>query len=248
MLPINFNPTTQAQLIIGPEEQNIIYTKALLNNIFCKNNSCKTCIVCKQIEENKYSKIIWLKPEKQYTLDDIEIIFNKISFTLDDDEKFFIILEKADFLGINCSNKLLKSIEEPKKGYYFFLLAQRENLILPTIKSRCTITTLYSDNKKNSFDEFHIFFINIKNSNPEIFLKTLEKINPNEQDSLENLDFIFNYWIQENKTALLENNIQKYKFSSLIIKVLSKALEQPPMPGSSKIFWKNLYITLKTKL
>lgn len=166
-----FNSKAQAQIIIGQKENYISYTKKLLQSLLCKKNGCSTCITCKQIESNRHEKILWLVPEKAYTLDDIEIVFNKISFTLDDNEQFFIIFEKADFLGTNCSNKLLKSIEEPKKGYYFILLAQRENLILPTVISRCSITYLQTNNIDTHLNEFLMFFLDIEKHDATTFLK-----------------------------------------------------------------------------
>lgn len=76
----------------------------------------------------------------------------------------------------------------------------------------------------------------------------LDKTNINEQESFEILDSLFKYWMKENKKALLENNSIKYKKSSKIIADIRKAFEQPPMPGSSKIFWKNLYIILRSSI
>ena len=77
---IKFNQNIQAQLILGEKDQVVTYTKQLLKKLFCKNNVCHKCVTCKQVEENRHAKILWINPEKQYTLDDIEVIFDKISY------------------------------------------------------------------------------------------------------------------------------------------------------------------------
>ena len=49
----------------------------------------------------------------------------------------FIIIDDVEYLNINSSNALLKSLEEPNANVYFFLIFNSETNILGTIKSRC---------------------------------------------------------------------------------------------------------------
>lgn len=51
--------------------------------------------------------------------------------------KVFLIYE-ADLLSENVQNALLKILEEPPKGTYFFLLCKSGASLLPTVLSRCT--------------------------------------------------------------------------------------------------------------
>ena len=51
-----------------------------------------------------------------------------------------MIIWMAEKMNIDCSNKLLKFIEEPPEETYVILVTEDENKILPTIKSRCQIT------------------------------------------------------------------------------------------------------------
>lgn len=244
-----FNINAQTQLLIGPTNESIEYIQNSLQQIFCPyaqttNVGCKTCIKCNQIRQNEHSNVYWLKPEKQYTLDQLEIIFEKITFALDDNEKFFIVFESADLLNQACSNKLLKSIEEPKKGYYFIFLSQRKEQILLTIRSRCITTYFYNENEIENNSELFNFFKN-SNSSPLLFLKTLDKINISEQDSIELLDSLIKYWSIEAKKALLDNDNESYEHADFIIKILESGFSKPPMPGSSKTFWKNLYLKIQ---
>tara|TARA_B100000965_G_C19505982_1_gene719643 strand:+ start:243 stop:1112 length:870 start_codon:yes stop_codon:yes gene_type:complete len=59
---------------------------------------------------------------------------NKSSF---DNKSRFIVIDDTEFLNINSSNALLKSLEEPNHNVYFFLIYNSDKKILDTIKSRC---------------------------------------------------------------------------------------------------------------
>jgi DNA polymerase-3 subunit delta' len=50
-----------------------------------------------------------------------------------------VIIDPVDDLEKNAANALLKSLEEPPVGTYFFLVAHRPGRLLPTIRSRCRV-------------------------------------------------------------------------------------------------------------
>lgn len=50
-----------------------------------------------------------------------------------------IVIDPADDLEKGAANALLKSLEEPPAGTFFFLVAHRLGRLLPTIRSRCRI-------------------------------------------------------------------------------------------------------------
>ena len=86
----------------------------------------------------------------------INILSKKIN-----NEKRFIVFDDIDLINLNCANALLKIIEEPLNNDYFFLINNKTQNIIETIKSRCV--------------EFKID-MNFKGSNNNIpeFLKTFE--------------------------------------------------------------------------
>jgi DNA polymerase-3 subunit delta' len=51
------------------------------------------------------------------------------------------IIENLGRMKVEAANALLKTLEEPGEGVLFFLTANREEDVLPTIRSRCSITT-----------------------------------------------------------------------------------------------------------
>ncbi len=49
----------------------------------------------------------------------------------------FIIIDCADDLNINSANSFLKTLEEPNKNTFIFLISHQLSNLLPTIRSRC---------------------------------------------------------------------------------------------------------------
>ena len=70
-------------------------------------------------------------------IDDIrELKINILSKKINN-EKRFIVFDDIDLINLNCANALLKIIEEPLNNDYFFLINNKTQNIIETIKSRC---------------------------------------------------------------------------------------------------------------
>ena len=48
-----------------------------------------------------------------------------------------IFIDNAEYLNLNASNALLKSLEEPPRNTFFFIIHDDTSVIIDTIKSRC---------------------------------------------------------------------------------------------------------------
>jgi len=230
---------SQAQLFIGPHSHTTQQVEHLLQKKFCKNDGCKTCVVCKKITDRQHHGIIWLSSEKQYTREQLEPIFKTISFALEPGQNLFFVLQKADFLTAACANSLLKSVEEPPPGYHFIFLAERTQQVLPTIRSRCTTHNLYGE-KTAEDRQFADIFKKKTNCAPAAFDKLLWQKKPTERETVELIDELLHYWIEENKKNI---GTEKNKAPEMVT-LLTYALQNPPMPGSSKIFWRNFYLQM----
>jgi DNA polymerase-3 subunit delta' len=244
---MHYTPQTlpPAQLWIGHHEQALDEVEKFLQHILCKNNSCNTCINCMQIREKQHHALMWLHPEKNYTIDQLEDIFATLSFQLQPNELFFFIIQKADFLTPACANKLLKPIEEPPRGYHFILLAECAEQILPTIRSRCIIHTLHTtDTSHSSHPLFECFTTKIPTSSE--FAKIIDTAIINERESIELLNQIIHYWFAKYQQQNNINDINPFIFS--LITKLQPAQLLPPMPGSCTTFWRNLYLQTHNEL
>lgn len=228
-----------AQLYIGRHNQTVETIEKLLQQMLCKNNGCHTCTTCMQIREKQHHALMWLHPEKNYTIDQFEDLFSTLSFQLQPDEHFFFIIQKADYLPPACANKLLKPMEEPPRGYHFILLAERAEQILPTITSRCIIHTLETAATTTNSHPLFECFTSKKTTNSEI-AKIIDSANINERESIELLDQIIRYWL-----TTFQKNIENNPHLFTLIAKLQQAQLRPPMPGSCTIFWRNLYLQTK---
>lgn len=233
-----------ASLFIGNEQELLENAINLLQKVFCNNGGCSVCIQCRKVQEQQHESILWLMPEKQYAVEDLKVIFSTISFALEANQHYFFVIQKADLLTTACANALLKSLEEPPAGYHFILLAQRLEYILPTIKSRCLIQTI-GGNQHSTLHPLMPYFTTSAFQDPIAFTKELEAANPNEWDSLSLLDELVEYWAGVYKKQIIAHNAKGQEQALAMIQHLKKAMLQPPMPGSSKLFWKNLFLQIK---
>ncbi len=257
------HPLHPAYLFLGPHALLVATTVHFLQKQFCCAGGCGTCIPCTQIQTQQHHGVIWLTPAKQYTLEELEPIFSTIIFALAPEEHFFFVIQKADFLTTICANKLLKSMEEPPAGYHFILLAQRQDAILPTIRSRCMSTAYNSDRTSDDHAQLFSLFTSTLPGDPAAFLKLLDQAALNERESVELLDRLLKFWLKKSNQLFIEKKntcaISSKNFSAItaakidpayvqahhVIEILQQATVTPPMPGSSKLFWKNLYIQIK---
>lgn len=215
---------------------------AHLQRKLCAHQACTQCITCKQIIEKQHPSVIWLIPERSYTLEQIDELIQMASFKLDSNEQRFFIIQQAERLTDQCSNRLLKTIEEPFQGYNFFFLTQRPQALPLTIQSRCVVQKFKSESTFDTHQDFLQPFLTLNFMEPINFIKQVEALDIKEQETKELTDNLYEYW-----TTLLKQEIHErsetLSVAQSIVKVLHQALHNPPMTGSAKIFWKNLYIT-----
>lgn len=230
-----------AQLFIVSHTQTQDVVCKYLQTLFCIDNACGSCTVCQLIKNKQHHSVLWIEPEKRYTLDLIDSIFKKTELSLEQNQHYFFVLTKSDFLTPACANSLLKIVEEPPPGYHFIFTAQRKQLVLPTIRSRCLIQSYNNTLADTEALAFGTHFMSFK-IDPHAFLKELSGTQITEIESRELLDFFLEYWCAHYKKTLTANNDAAIARTKNMIDLLQGALDNPPMPGSSKIFWRNLFL------
>ena len=108
--------------------------KQFLYNIFDDQNSKYL------IDKNNHPNVLNIKKKDEKKNIEIDQIREIIKFTNQssfNNKSRFIIIDDSEYLNINSSNALLKSLEEPNYNVYFFLIFNSDLQILDTIKSRC---------------------------------------------------------------------------------------------------------------
>ncbi len=127
-----------AQLFVGP--QHVGKTKiALLLSVFLQGGEGNV-IFKKQIMEG-------LSADTQVFLDDGENLpIEKIRGIVERSNQthslpyLIFIIENLGRMKPEAANALLKTLEEPHEGTLFFLTANQEEDVLPTLRSRCHVT------------------------------------------------------------------------------------------------------------
>ena len=79
-------------------------------------------------------------------------IISKLSLKPYESEYKVMIIYLAEKMNAEASNKLLKLLEEPPEGTYFFLICHKPDKLLPTILSRCQIIRLQPDSPEDICD------------------------------------------------------------------------------------------------
>ena len=134
-------------LLSGKEENNYLVESFKINS----NNSSY-----KLIQDNIHPNFFLL--ENNLTENNIKIdqVRNLLKFlhrsTYTKDLKI-VFIDNAEFLNVNSSNALLKSLEEPSSNTFFFIIHNDGSEIKETIKSRCIQFKFHLniDEKKNIF-------------------------------------------------------------------------------------------------
>lgn len=229
-------PKVPSEVWVGPAQASQKQLISFLQDQFCKNIknlfACRNCVICVQISNHQFYNILWLSPENQYKVEQIREVLARLNLRLGQDEQFYFVFTAAHCLNDSGANSLLKSIEEPPAGYHFIFLVSRKELLLDTILSRSIIKQIANTSDDLVVHELFDIFTGKITPNPVEFNFILEKHKDlTDQDSRFLLEQIYGFWLQ---ASLLKTNNK--------LDVLQKAQDYPPMSGSSKLFWRNLYM------
>ncbi len=129
-------------LFVGPDGVGKqLFAKEFAKGILCGNekkpcNNCKSCIEFNSLNHPDFNI---LYPDKDsIKIDQIRIMTSKIIEKPIISNKKVYIINEADKMTKEASNSLLKTLEEPPPFAVIILVCSNENMLLNTIKSRCT--------------------------------------------------------------------------------------------------------------
>lgn len=232
------NPYAPAHLFVGSRTQLENFTHHFLQQQWCANTACGSCMVCQQVAKHQYESLVWITPKKWYTLDDLEPVFERISLSSEAHTRTYIVLEHAEQLTTVCGNKLLKSVEEPPTGYHFVFLTSRPNALLQTIQSRC-LKTIVSETSHSTDHPIFKAFIARTPIPAAQFSRMLDDSRITEAETTIILDALIDWWNKQ--------QIHTPSHAKQYLTVLTNAYHRLPMSGSSKMFWKNLFLLQQSR-
>lgn len=238
-----------AHIIVGQPQQTEQEALKIMTATLCTTGSqfgtC-FCSACKMLHNHQHPSLLWLMPEKNYTVETLEPLFDKIRFALDADESFYTVFAKADALTDATANRLLKILEEPPRGYKFLLLVENDELLLPTIISRCTIKRLISATQHEHVPPLLKMFMQQQRPDPLAFEAELKAADLDDRES----KLLFSQLLAHYQQAFVRASGEGHDCAQLeiIIDFLLKRAHKPPQSGSSTFFWKLLFLTFPFEL
>jgi len=228
-----------AYLFWGPGKVGKTYlAKLFAQSLICDNFKkkdlpadavlpCGKCDSCKQFEHGIYPDVNILEREQKekteelkanISVDQVRELIDKINKRAFQNSFKVAIIPEAETLGIEASNSLLKTLEEPTVQTVIILIAKNKDLILPTVQSRCQIMKFSPIKRDDIFD-----FLLAKNANREEALEyaSLAQGRPtvaikmlNDGDARQKYFEELNTWLD----VLPQNIAERFKFADKYFK------------------------------
>ncbi|WP_243312100.1 DNA polymerase III subunit delta' [Fundidesulfovibrio agrisoli] len=105
--------------------------------------ACGACPACVQIRDKIFMDLIFLDGvEQSIKVDDVREVRQKVGEPPRGSGHRVVVFTEAQSLTPSAANALLKSMEEPRPGNCFLLLAPQRERLLPTLVSRSWTLTL----------------------------------------------------------------------------------------------------------
>ena len=171
--------------------------------------------------------------EENIKIDNVKNILSFLNKSTLNSNIRIVLIDNAEYLNVNSSNALLKSLEEPKDNTFFFIIHNSASKILDTIKSRCIQFNLYFPflQKKNillSIITQYNYNFNIENIDSNLFfdspgniLKYLKFLIDNKIDFNEDKLSCISYLISNYKK---KKDPQLLNFISLLVEIFYNEL------------------------
>lgn len=140
------NKVSHAYIIIGPDGiGKSILALHMAAVLLCRGEEkpCEKCASCQKITHGNHPDVKTLSLKgKSIGVDEIRNLIDDIYTKPYEGDRKVIIIKAADHITIQGQNAILKSLEEPALDTTIIMLAENENAILETIKSRCQVLRL----------------------------------------------------------------------------------------------------------
>lgn len=227
--------------------KNYEYAKLFAKMILCLNGEdgyCGKCKSCLMFDDDNHSDYFEINKDstESIKIDEIRNMQEKIIERPITSSKKVYIINNAENMTVEAQNCLLKTLEEPPEFITIILVANNENTILPTIKSRCTKVAFTEENAKELSEEdkqryetLEKIFGNIEKYKSIDLLNKIGVLYKDKDNIFESLDFIniilikkakenikyVNYidYVEETKNKLKSNSNYDMCIDNLILKI-----------------------------
>ncbi len=151
---VNAGTLHHSQIFLGPKSVGKSKVALMLAmQMQCPDES--QIVLRKQIAEGAdFDTIIFADDGEVLPIEKIRELIGRIGQSHTKPNLIFII-ESIGRMKVEAMNALLKTLEEPPRDTYFFMTAENESDIIPTIRSRSKIVNFQSVPEKEIFEACH---------------------------------------------------------------------------------------------
>ncbi|MFQ5944002.1 MAG: ATP-binding protein [Anaerolineales bacterium] len=140
--------TRHAYLFVGPESVG----KRSLASRFAQALSCERagkpgelcgeCRACRLVPDGTFPDLDLLAPDPTIQVDDVRALQRRLALAPYEGPWRIALLENFQRASIGAANAMLKTLEEPPNQVVLLLTATAQELLLPTVVSRCEVIPL----------------------------------------------------------------------------------------------------------
>ena len=125
---------------VGKSTLAAVLCKTLLCKKADADGPCNTCVSCHKFDSGNHPDFHHFTADGLYfKIDQIRQIIHQASLKPAESNWKTFLLEDVDYMRDEAANAFLKVLEEPPGQTIFFLICERSEGLLPTIRSRCQI-------------------------------------------------------------------------------------------------------------
>ena len=158
---------SHAYLLVGPPHVGkLTLAREIAQAVNCLRGPgapCRECVQCQRIADGLHADVRIVDIEfsrsvegrntvTTITIDTVRELERTVNLNPFEGSRTVMIIDGAGTMSPEASNALLKTLEEPPPGVLFLLLADDEEALLPTIRSRCQALHLLPMSRQDMID------------------------------------------------------------------------------------------------
>lgn len=108
--------------------------------LFCGGEPCGKCESCRKVDNYSHADVIIVNKgeAESFKIEQVRRVTESINTPPNEENKKVYVLDHCENMTVQAQNALLKAFEEPPSYVVFFILTEKKESLLPTVRSRAT--------------------------------------------------------------------------------------------------------------